>query len=166
MRLTLSLVVMTMTLGACSNQGLQQVQSSSRGPDEFIVAPKAELTMPDSFANLPAPTPGQTNRTDIDPMSDMVIALGGRPQSAAGPIPSSDGALVTAASRFGVTPDVRQALAEEDAEFRRTQSRFTQFKLFPEDVYNDVYRRQSLDARATAESWRRAGAKTSSFPPP
>lgn len=165
MRLTTLLILTTMTLGACSNQGLKQVTSSSRGPDEFIISPKAPLTMPDDFAALPAPTPGQSNLTDVDPQAEMIAALGGRPENASGPIPSSDGALVTAASRFGVTPEVRQALAAEDAEFRRGKSRFSQFKLFPEDVYNDVYQSQALDARGTAQAWRRAGVQTPSFPP-
>ncbi|MGA9252206.1 MAG: DUF3035 domain-containing protein, partial [Roseobacter sp.] len=91
---------------------------------------------------------------------------GGRPEDANGPIPSSDGALVSAASRFGVTPEIRTALAAEDAEFRRKQSRFTQFRLFNQDLYGQVYSNQALDARSTAEAWRRAGARTPSFPPP
>lgn len=165
MRLTTLLILSTITLAGCANQGLKQVTSSSRGPDEFIVAPKAPLTMPGDFSALPAPTPGQANRTDVDPQAEMIAALGGRQQDASGPIPASDGALVTAASRFGVTADVRQALAAEDAEFRRGKSRFSQFKLFPEDVYNDVYRSQALNARATALAWRRAGVQTPSFPP-
>ena len=165
MRRTLALILMMTIVSACSNQGLKQVSSNSRGPDEFIVEPKAELTMPDDFAALPAPTPGQGNRTDVDPVADMVVALGGRPTDVNAAIPSSDGALVTAASRFGVSPNIRQALAEEDREFRRGQSRFTQFKLFPEDLYDEVYSSQALDARGTAEAWRRVGARTPSFPP-
>lgn len=160
------LLLIAFTLAACNNQGLKTVTSTSRGPDEFIVEPKAELSKPPDFTSLPQPTPGQSNRTDIDPMQEMVVALGGRPDDASRPVPSSDGALVTAASRFGVSPDIRQSLAAEDAEFRRGKSRFTQFRLFPEDLYNQVYSEQALDARATAEAWRRAGARTPSFPPP
>lgn len=165
MRLTLALVLMTMTVSACTNQGLQQVSSSSRGPDEFVVEPKAELTMPDNFAALPTPTPGAANRTDVNATANMVVALGGRPRDATAPVPSSDGALVTSASRFGVPANIRQALAEEDAEFRSNQSRFTQFQLFPENLYNKVYRSQTLNPRATADAWRRAGARLPSYPP-
>jgi hypothetical protein len=114
---------------------------------------------------LPTPTPGQGNRADIDPKAEMVTALGGRAGNANAPVPASDGALVTAASRFGVSPDIRRSLAEEDAAFRSRQSRFTQFKLFPENLYLDVYSDQRLDARATADAWRRAGARTPSYPP-
>ncbi|MEO9649465.1 MAG: DUF3035 domain-containing protein [Roseobacter sp.] len=165
MRLTIALILTTATLGACANHGLQQVQSTSRGPDEFVVDPKAELVLPEDFAQLPTPTPGQGNRADIDPTAELATALGGRASSATAPIPSSDGALVSAASRFGVTPDIRQALAVEDESFRKRNARLTQFRIFPENIYNKVYSSQSLDARATAEAWRRAGARTPSFPP-
>ncbi len=162
---TLALILMITLVGACSNQGLVQIRSTTAGPDEFMVEPKAELETPDNFSNLPPPSPGQGNRADIDPMAEMVTELGGRPSDPNGPIPASDGALVTAASRYGVSPDIRASLAAEDADFRSRQSRFTQFQLFPENLYNDVYRNQALDARATADAWRRSGARTPSYPP-
>ncbi len=166
MRLRAALIVAATALSACATDGLQEVVNTGRGPDEFIVDPKAELQMPTDFSALPPPTPGQGNRADIDHEGNMVVALGGRPSNANAPVPSSDAALVTAASRNGVTPNIRQQLAQEDAEFRRGQSRFTGFQLFPENLYNKVYSRQALDARATADAWRRAGASTPSFPPP
>ena len=151
---------------ACANQGLQQVSSTSRGPDEFIVEPKKELEQPPaSVTQLPTPTPGQGNRADLDPKADLVVALGGRPSDANAPVPASDAALVRAASRNGVTPNVRKTLAQEDENFRSGKSRFTQFRLFPNNLYLDVYSSQSLDARQTADAWRRAGARTSSYPP-
>ena len=165
MRGFLVVFAMVLVVSGCANNGLRQLQSTSRGPDEFIVEPRGELTLPDNLTELPAPTPGQANRTDNNPFAEMVGSLGGRAGDPNAAVPSSDGALVTAASRFGVTQNIRGELAEEDAEFRRKQSRFTQFKLFPEDLYNDVYRKQSLDARKTANEWRRAGARTPSYPP-
>jgi hypothetical protein len=102
--------------------------------------------------------------TDNDPLGDAVIALGGRPDRG-GAVPSSDSALVTAASRFGVQPQIRQQLDEADAEFRRRESRLANIRIFPEDRYNDAYRREALDAGRTAEQWRRAGAQTPSAPP-
>lgn len=160
----LAFILIMVSLSACANKGLRNLQSNSRGPDEFIVEPKAELQTPDSLTSLPTPTPGQGNLTDVNPANDAVLALGGRPSGGTA-VPASDGALVTAASRFGVTPDIRQDLAQEDADFRRRQARFTQYRLFPEDLYNQAYRRERLDADATAENWRRAGAKTPSYPP-
>lgn len=165
MRLTLALIMGVMIVSACSNQGLRTITSNSPGPDEFIVEPKAELVIPDDLAALPAPTPGGANLTDKSPLDEVVVALGGRPSDANAPIPSSDGALVTAASRFGVTEDIRETLAATDAEFRRKQSRFTQYQLFPEDRYNQAYRREILDATETARAWRRLGVRTPSFPP-
>lgn len=161
----LALILMTMTVGACTNQGLQQIRSNSPGPDEFLVEPKAELATPEDFTNLPPPTPGQGNRADIDPIEGMMTELGGRRSDPNAPIPASDGALVTAASRYGVSPDIRASLAAEDAEYRRKKSRLTQFRLFQENLYNKVYRDQALDARSTADAWRRSGAKTPSYPP-
>lgn len=166
MRRTLALILIPAMLSACSGNDLQQVTSNSRGPDEFLVEPKAELQMPQSYAQLPPPTPGQGNRVDIDPAAEMATALGGRPSNPNGPVPGADAALVTAASRLGVPPNIRQTLAQEDAQFRAAQSRFTGFQLFPENVYAKAYRSQTLNARATAEAWRRAGAGTPSYPPP
>ena len=77
MRRVLALTFIAISLTACSNQGLVQLQSTSRGPDEFIVEPKKELVIPGNLAQLPQPTPGQGNRTDIDPVSDAAVALGG-----------------------------------------------------------------------------------------
>lgn len=157
----LSFVVMS----ACSNQGLIQMRSNSPGPDEFMVEPKKELTMPANFTELPQPTPGQSNLTDVDAQAEMLVALGGRPVVQDSAIPASDGALVNAATRYGVQPTIRSELAAEDAEFRRKRGRLTQFKIFPENEYADVYRPQALDPRDTADAWRRAGAQTPSFPP-
>lgn len=165
MRLIAALTLASFVLSACANQGLRTLRSTSSGPDEFIVQPSAELQTPPDLSVLPPPTPGGTNRTDNDPAGEAVIALGGRPGDVNAPIPSSDRALVAASGRYGVSPDIRQTLAAEDAEFRRKQARFTQYRIVQTDLYSQVYRSQSLDARATAQSWQRAGVPTPSFPP-
>ncbi|GFE49130.1 hypothetical protein So717_08830 [Roseobacter cerasinus] len=164
MRRIVALALITACVGACVNTGLRDLQSNSRGPDEFIIEPKAPLQTPDDLSALPTPTPGQSNLTDNDPLGDAVVALGGRTSDAAG-IPASDGALVTAASRFGVAPDIRADLAAEDERFRKRQARFSQIRLFREDRYLEAYSRERLDANKTAERWRRAGARTPSYPP-
>jgi hypothetical protein len=158
--------LMMLALGACANQGLRQVQNvNADGPDEFFVEPKSPLQQPPNYAALPTPTPGSANLTDQSPVQDAAIAVGGRPQSAAGPIPASDGALVTAASRFGVSPDIRSSLAASDAEFRKRQARFTQIRFFPVDRYNDAYEDQALDPHRVANQWRAQGVNTPAFPP-
>lgn len=165
MRFVLWFVALSFALSACTNTGLRNLRSTSTGPDEFMVEPNKELEVPPDMRSLPQPTPGGSNRTDNDPIGEAVVALGGRPGNVNAPIPASDGALVTASSRYGVQSDIRQTLATEDAEFRRKKSRFTQYRIFSEDLYEQVYRNQALDPRATADAWRRSGVVTPSYPP-
>ncbi len=113
----------------------------------------------------PLPTPGQGNLTDRDALAEGIEAFGGNPQAANGPIAASDGALVQQASRFGVTPGIRQQLADTDAAFRKRKGRFTQIKIVPTDRYDQAYRREALNADAEAARWERAGARTPSAPP-
>jgi hypothetical protein len=103
--------------------------------------------------------------TDRSAIAEGIEAFGGSVRATEGGILATDSALVQQASRFGVTPGIRQQLSETDAQFRKRQSRLTQFKLFPVDRYNDAYDRQALDANAEAARWRRAGARTPSAPP-
>lgn len=89
------------------------------GPDEFAVLPTKELQQPENYATLPPPTLGSANRVDLTPERDVVAALGGKPELldskliGRGELP-----LITAASRFGVSADIRERLAAEDAALR------------------------------------------------
>ncbi|MFC3614707.1 DUF3035 domain-containing protein [Lutimaribacter marinistellae] len=156
-----------LVVSACSNEGLRQIRPQGEGPDEFGVMPVEPLTAPEDYAFLPAPTPGGSNLTDPNPQGDAVDALGGQRTAlvATQGIPSSDAALVSAASRNGVIPGTREQLAVEDAEFRKRQSRLTRFRLFPVDRYEQAYRRQSIDPYNQGEQFRRSGFNTSSNPP-
>ncbi|MEM5520495.1 DUF3035 domain-containing protein [Sulfitobacter sp. AS59] len=165
MRIVAALVLISLALAGCANDGLRDIRGSAMGPDEFMVQPVKPLAEPANYTDLPPPTPGQANLTDRNAIAEGIVAFGGRPEAAAGGIPASDGALVQQASRFGVAPTIRQDLAETDAEFRKRRGRFTQFKIVSTDRYNQVYRGQSLDAAAEAERWRNAGARTPSAPP-
>ncbi len=165
MRFVAALVLLPLTLGACSNSGLRDMRNSVKGPDEFMIQPAKPLEQPTSYNALPPPTPGQGNLTDRNAMAEGIIAFGGNPNATGGPVPGSDAALVQQASRFGVTPGIRQQLAEADADFRKGKARFTQIKIVPTDRYNEAYRRQALDADAAARRWRNAGARTPSAPP-
>ncbi len=159
------LVLIPLALSACANNGLRQVQNNGSGPDEFILQPAKPLEAPPSFSALPPPTPGEANLTDRSAIAEGATAFGGRLDSATGPIPASDGALVRHASRLGVAPTIRQELAETDAQFRKRKARFTQIRIVPVDRYNQAYRREALDANSEASRWRRAGARTPSAPP-
>ncbi|MEM7317944.1 MAG: DUF3035 domain-containing protein, partial [Pseudomonadota bacterium] len=168
-RTTLALIVLAASLAVsgCADKGLRILKAPGSGPDEFAVLPVKPLTEPKDFAVLPAPTPGGSNLTDQTPKQDAVLALGGRPSAIESDgIPSSDSALVAAASRYGVPSNTRVVLAEEDAEFRRRRGRFTNIRLFPVDRYSQAYNRQAVDPRVIEERYRRAGFTTPSAPPP
>ena len=169
MRLPRSIFALTLAFAAagCSDIGLRHLQPPGAGPDEFSVLPLKPLTEPKDFDFLPAPTPGGGNLTDPTPKADAVVALGGNAASlnANTAIPSSDAALVTASSRYGVPANARQAIDAEDAEFRRKQARFTRLRLFNVDRYAQVYRRDSLNPDAQTEAARRAGIETPTAPP-
>ncbi|WP_424831821.1 DUF3035 domain-containing protein [Ruegeria sp.] len=169
MRMPRAILALTLAaaVAGCSDIGLRNLQPPGPGPDEFSVLPVKPLTQPQDYAFLPAPTPGGGNLTDPTPQADAVIALGGssaalNPNTA---IPSSDGALVTASSRYGVPSNTREVTAQEDAEFRKRKARFTRLRLFPVDRYSQAYKRQALDADAQNEAARRQGIETPSAPP-
>lgn len=166
MRARVILILIPLALAACANKGLRDLQTDSNGPDEFLIQPVKPLEAPTSYAELPAPTPGQANITDRSALAEGAAAFGGRLDSADAGIPASDGALVQHASRRGVDPNIRTDLAEDDAKFRKRKQRFTQIRIVPVDRYDQAYRRQALDAEAEAGRWRRAGARTPSAPPP
>ncbi|MCF2906287.1 DUF3035 domain-containing protein [Octadecabacter sp. CECT 8868] len=165
LRLTLCMtLVLTLTACAGGDRGLRDLRSSSGGPDEFRVQPSGPLTLPSDLSVLPTPTPGGTNIADPMPNADAVAVLGGNPNAlvAAG-VPTRDGALITAASRNGVDPAIRQTLAAEDEAFRTRQSRFGLFRA--RDSYFQAYARQALDAYAELQRFRNAGVATPSAPP-
>lgn len=157
-----------LAVSACSGQkGLHDLRNNGTGPDEFKVLPNKPLTQPTDYAALPAPTPGASNLADPTPKQDLIANLGGNPASAqtTGGVPASDGALVTAASRYGVEPDVRATLAAQDAAFRKRENRTARIKLFPVDRYSEAYKREALDPFAVSEAYRANGIATPSSPP-
>lgn len=164
---TVCVAAATFGLGGCADKGLRTLKQPSDGPDEFLVTPTKPLEQPKDYAFLPAPTPGSGNRVDQKPNQDAVASVGGNPAGLDpnAPIPGSDAALVTAVSRGGVQPDIRQSLAEEDAKFRKRQSRLSSIKLFRVDRYEQAYRREALDPYEIAVPYRRAGLPTPSSPP-
>lgn len=165
MRKIALLFVLAATVSGCANVGLRDLRSNSEGPDEFGIQPVAALQSPANFTDLPEPTPGGSNLTDRSAIAEGVAAFGGSIGDPNGPVPASEGALVRHATRLGVSPDIRQTLAESDADFRRRKARLTQYRLFPVDRYNQAYRAEALDAQAERSRWQRAGARTPSAPP-
>lgn len=141
---------------------LLNVKSNTEGPDEFAIQPNKPLEIPEGIESqaLPAPTVGGANRADATPLQDATIALGGNP---AGGI--RDNGLINYASRYGVTPNIRENLAEEDLEFRRKNDGRLLERVFNVNVYFKAYAKQSLDQYAELERMRRLGIRTSSVPP-
>lgn len=161
-------LVLCVTLAACSGQkGLRALNDSKDGPDEFAVLPVKPLQPPSSYTALPVPTPGGANLTDPTPNADAVVALGGRASALqpSGKIPSSDSVLVTQASRFGVTPGIREELAAEDADFRRRMGRWTGLSIVPVDRYQQAYRREAIDPYKEASRYRQIGVRVPAAPP-
>ena len=152
-----------LALSACDRNrepSLLNVKSNTDGPDEFAIVPNKPLQQPETYANLPDPTPGGANRADQTPFADAAVALGGTPNGGI-----RDGGLVNYTSRYGVTPGIRQQLAAEDLEFRRQNDGRVLERLFNVNVYFKAYEKQSLDQYAELERLRRLGVRTVSAPP-
>ena len=100
-------------------------------------------------------------------LADAIAALGGRPSAIDpnGGTPASDGALIASTSRYGVPSNTREELAQQDAEFRKRQARWSGFKLFPVDRYSQAYRREVIDPFPVNESFRQSGRETPTAPP-
>lgn len=158
-------IIALVAVTACSgDRGLRRLDPPGAGPDEFSVLPSAPLEMPESYANLPAPTPGGNNLADPNPLGEAVVALGGNPNAVqAGGIPAGDRALVAQAGRNGVDPSIRATLAQEDQQFRNRRARFGLFNL--SDRYYRAYTGQALDAYAELIRFRNLGVAVPSAPP-
>ncbi|MDF9304358.1 DUF3035 domain-containing protein [Tritonibacter mobilis] len=150
-------------LGACANKPLHDLDARRNSPDEFLVLPSKPLEQPESYAALPEPTPGGSNRTDRNPQAEAIVALGGRPSGAG--IPASEGTLVAAASRYGVEGDIRETLTAEDTKRRKRAGILANIKLFPVDRYAETYEGDALDPQRVSAAYRRAGVPTPSSPP-
>lgn len=157
------LVAISAALAACSSgtPSLMNLRNTESGPDEFSVLPTRPLEMPASRSELPAPTPGGANLADVNPEADAIAALGGNIARAQG----GGGDLVTYASRFGVSADIRSVLAAEDLEFRsRNRGRVLE-RVAGNNTYFQAYRRMALDRYAELARLRAAGVRTPSAPP-
>lgn len=163
------LVVASFLLAACTNgdRTLMNLRQDGEGPDEFAILPTNPLETPKDLAYLPPPTPGGANRVDKTPRRDAVAALGGRPALAdSNRIQAGEQALLAAAGRFGIAPDIRSRLAAEDAAFRAGVRVKPLERLFKTNVYLSAYAEQSLNAQLELLRLRRMGVRTPTAPPP
>jgi hypothetical protein len=163
--LTLCLA-MVLGLSACGDLKLRKMNSDDKGPEEFTVLPVKPLQEPSDYKVLPEPNSAAGNLVDATPKADAIVALGGTPViGASTKVPAADSSLVRHTSRFGTTPDIRDVLAVEDAEIRKSRSRMLRFQLNQKDLYSKVYEKQILDAHAEIAKFRAAGVLTPAVPP-
>ncbi|MCK8463485.1 DUF3035 domain-containing protein [Aliiroseovarius sp. S1339] len=152
-------------LTACSggDPKLMNLRSSQAGPDEFAILPTKPLQEPENYAALPPPTPGGTNVSDPTPNADAVAALGGQLRNTG--LRGGEGALVTAASRYGVGSGIRNQLAAEDLKWRQENRGKVLERLFGVNVYYSAYEAHELDQHRELERMRRSGVWTPAAPP-
>lgn len=154
-------------LSGCANKGnMMNLRASGRGPDEFAILPTKPLVAPTDYASLPEPTPGGSNISDPTPIQDATAALGGNPKllTKTG-VARGDVGFIQAASRYGVSGNIRAALAEEDREFRSKNRGKVLERIFGVTVYFSAYEKQTLDRHAELRRLRRAGVRTPAAPP-
>jgi hypothetical protein len=151
-------------LSACGGDpDLLVLTDDEPGPDEFAIVPNRPLEQPQNLAELPPPTPGGSNRSDVDPLGDATRALGGRPGGATAPVQGQ--ALIAHTTRFGVAPGIRAPLAAEDRAFREENRGRLLERLFGSTTYFGAYEPQSLDQYRELERLRAAGIRTPAAPP-
>jgi hypothetical protein len=165
MKFGLSVVALGL-LSACADEDPKLMNIRTDTPDEFSIMPNKPLEQPEDYAALPAPTPGGANRADVNPQADAVAALGGNPEAVTSTRANAgEGTLLAHAQRYGANPNIRQVLAEEDAEYRRENNGRLLERLFNVSVYYDSYAQQSLDQHRELDRLRAAGVYTPSAPP-
>ena len=152
-------------LSACAarDNSLMNLRATQDGPDEFAILPTKPLQEPKSYTELPTPTPGQANLADPTPKADAVAALGGNLHE--GKLRGGEGALVNAASRYGVSANIREVLAAQDTEWRGDNRGRLLERLFNVNVYYRAYAAMALDQHRELERWRRRGVWTPAAPP-
>lgn len=161
-------VLALVALVACAPKEPQllNLKADTSGPDEFMILPTKPLQAPESYTELPEPTPGGKNLADPTPFADAVEALGGdgaRVERSG--LYSGEQALVNHASRFGRSADIRDVLAAEDLEYRRQNNGRLLERLFNVSVYFKAYAPMSLDQYLELLRLRNAGVWTPAVPP-
>lgn len=161
----LTIGALVLGLSACADRepSLMNMRASQDGPDEFAILPTKPLQEPKNYTDLPAPTPGQSNLTDPTPQADAIAALGGNLGS--GKLRRGESALVSAASRYGVSANIREVLAASDLEWRKDNKGRVLERLFNVNVYYRAYEAMHLNQHLELERLRRLGIWTPAAPP-
>ena len=153
-------------LAACDRGDPELMNIRTDTPDEFSILPTKPLEAPEDYTALPEPTPGGANRVDATPQADAVAALGGNPDRLQpGTIYAGEQTLISYATRYGVPADIRDTIAAEDLEWRKTHNGLLLERLFNVNVYYDSYSPMFLDQFLELDRLRAKGVKTPSAPP-
>ncbi|MBV7407873.1 DUF3035 domain-containing protein [Maritimibacter sp. DP1N21-5] len=162
----IGLGIAVLALAACETDrepNLFNVRSST--PDEFSIIPTKPLEQPEDYESLPAPTPGGSNRADINPYSDAIVAVGGSEAAYNRGATASENGLLAQAARYGAPANIREQLAEEDLEYRRENNGRLLERLFNVNVYYESYSQQELDQHLEQDRLQQRGVRTPSAPP-
>lgn len=165
--LILALMTLMGLLGACSEgkrEGIfKSIGSRPEAPVEFAVIPHHPLELPEDLQELPVPNPGGRSRTDLTPIEDALVALGGSPSG--GISVQSDAAILAATGATRAPADIRRTLAVEDAEYRNgNKGKFFE-RVFNKVSESTTYEDMILDAELEAQRLRVRGLQTPDFPP-
>jgi hypothetical protein len=158
----LGFIVLNLGVGCTTkNQpSLMNLSSSGTGPNEFLVVPSGYLKQPKNYSDLPLPTPGGRNRTDRNPRSEVIVALGGNENFS-----SYDPKLLDYVSRYGGDINIRKILAKEDLVFRKENDGLFLERMLNVNIYYKAYAKQSLDQFVELKRLNDLGVKTVSAPP-
>ena len=156
-------------LAACTHNEAEpdlHPRKPTGSPDEFAIVPSEPIEFPDTASSLPVPIPGAPNRVDPNPDEQVIVALGGSPNTRldAG-IPEPDARMLRYVTRAGVDPTIRQSLAAEDLEYRRANDGRLLERWFNVNLYYQAYAPLALDNYAELERLRNSGVKTPAAPP-
>jgi hypothetical protein len=152
-------LVLGISLSACEG-------GPQKGPDEFGVLPTKPLEYPEDTSTLPAPNAGGINRADQRPLEDGAVALGGKADRLTGTtIFSHETALLSATGRHGITSDIRNVLATEDADFRKRNKGRILERWVGADIYNLRHKEFRLDEYAELLRLQKLGIRTPTAPP-
>lgn len=157
------LVLAPLALAGCGGGGLAgalRASGATTTPDEFMVLPTRPLEMPQSFADLPTPTPGAVNRVDYRPHAEAIAGLTGAP----GPAGNAEAAALVAQAGPR-QPGIRQELAAEDVVWRDTHHGLLIPRLIAKDKDTVTYQPMILDSAAEFERLRAAGIEQPAAPP-
>ncbi|NDR55614.1 DUF3035 domain-containing protein [Aliiruegeria sabulilitoris] len=156
-------------LAAGCSRDVSQMMYPQRGqvtPDEFAILPSKPMEMPEDLTALPPPAPLEGNRTDVNPKAEAVAALGGNPNRVEtdGKL-GSDGALISQATRYGVSPEIRKELAIADLEYRKKNRGRLLERWLNVPTYYSAYEQQEMDQHGVLWRYRSKGVPTSAAPP-